>query len=64
MPPAHELMDALKIERGWEGVGAHSPTQFITEIESVSLANLFIRLAWKTTASLIAMTYGLFRTIE
>jgi hypothetical protein len=40
-----------------------SPVQFITQIETVRLANFFIRVTWKATAGLIAITFRLLTAI-
>ena len=40
-----------------------SPVKFITEIESVRLTNIFIRLAWKSTAGLIALLARLLTSV-
>ena len=40
-----------------------SPVQFITQIESVRLTNFFIRMTWKATAGLIAITFRLLTSI-
>jgi hypothetical protein len=40
-----------------------SPVQFITQIESVRLTNFSIRMMWKATAGLIAITFRLLTAI-
>lgn len=35
------------------------PVQFVRDIESVRLTNFFLRVAWRTTAALIALTFRL-----
>jgi hypothetical protein len=50
-------------EQALSNSGKKTVTQFVMDIESIRMTNWFMRIAWKTSAGLIALTARLFTSI-